>query len=257
MTQPASNTATTPDWAELGAVLVIIPTYNEAENIGPIVARLRAAVPDADVLIVDDNSPDGTGQVADDLARRTPRVKVIHRPGKLGLGTAYVEAFRHALAGGYDAAFSMDGDFSHDPAYLPLMAETAQRADLVIGSRYMNGISVVNWDLKRLILSQLANSYARLVTGMPFHDCTSGFQCLTRRALEALPLDRIHSSGYSFLIELKYRIVHAGLTGVEVPIVFTDRRLGVSKISQGEIVRSMITGSPCPIDPAPFRPTRF
>jgi dolichol-phosphate mannosyltransferase len=222
-------------------LLVITPTYNERENLEKLCEAVLSQPVEADYLVVDDNSPDGTGDLADELARRTGRVKVLHRPAKLGLGTAYVEAFRLALADGYDAACSMDGDFSHDPSYLPLMAETARRADLVIGSRYLHGISVVNWDLKRLILSQVANSYARLVTGMPFRDCTSGFQCLTRRALEALPLDRIRTGGYSFLIELKYRIVRSGLTGVEVPIVFTDRRLGVSKISQGEILRSMVT----------------
>jgi dolichol-phosphate mannosyltransferase len=222
-------------------ILVITPTYNERENLENLCEAVLAQPIGADYLVVDDNSPDGTGEVADEIARRTPRFRVIHRPAKLGLGTAYVEAFRHALAGGYDAAFSMDGDFSHDPSYLPLMAESAQLADLVIGSRYLHGISVVNWDLKRLILSQVANSYARVFTPLPFRDCTSGFQCLTRRALEALPLDRIKTSGYSFLIEVKYRVIRAGLVGVEVPIVFTDRRFGVSKISRGEIFRSMVT----------------
>lgn len=221
--------------------LVITPTYNERDNLQALCAAVLAAPIGADYMIVDDNSPDGTGRLADEIAAVEPRLKVMHRPGKLGLGSAYREAFGRALAEGYDAVISMDGDWSHDPQYLPALAEGARRADLVIGSRYMNGISVVNWDLSRLIMSQVANTYARLVTGMPFRDCTSGFQCLTRRALEAVGLESIHTNGYSFLIELKYRVVHAGLVGIEVPIVFTQRRAGTSKISKAEIGRSMIT----------------
>jgi len=222
-------------------ILVVTPTYNERDNLDPLCAAVLASPVAADFLVVDDASPDGTGELADRIASREPRFRVLHRPGKLGLGTAYVEAFRFALAHGWDAVVTMDGDWSHDPSYLPALVEATARADLVIGSRYLNGISVVNWDLKRLILSQFANEYARKITGLAFHDCTSGFQCLTRRALEAANLDRIHSSGYSFLIELKYRVVEAGLRGIEVPIVFTDRRLGSSKISKTEVLRSMIT----------------
>jgi len=222
-------------------VLVVTPTYDERDNLEPLAEAVLASPVRADFLVVDDASPDGTGELADRIAAREPRFRVIHRAGKLGLGTAYVEAFRFALDHGWDAVVTMDGDWSHDPAYLPALVEATSRADLVIGSRYMNGISVVNWDLKRLILSQFANEYARKITGLAFHDCTSGFQCLTRRALEAARLDRIHSSGYSFLIELKYRVVHAGIVGVEVPIVFTDRRLGSSKISKTEVLRSMVT----------------
>ena len=222
-------------------VLVVTPTYNERDNLEALCDAVLASPIGADYMIVDDNSPDGTGQLADQLVAANPRIKVMHRPGKLGLGSAYRQAFGRALADGYDAVISMDGDWSHDPQYLPsLVAGTAQ-ADLVIGSRYLNGISVVNWDLSRLIMSHVANTYARLVTGMPFRDCTSGFQCLTARALAAIGLDSIRTDGYSFLVELKYRVVHAGLRGVEVPIVFTQRRAGTSKISKAEIGRSMVT----------------
>jgi dolichol-phosphate mannosyltransferase len=222
-------------------VLVVTPTYNERDNLEALCSAVLASPIAADYLIVDDNSPDGTGQLADQLAAAEPRLKVMHRAGKLGLGSAYREAFGRALADGYDAVISMDGDWSHDPQYLPSLVEGAAQADLVIGSRYLNGISVVNWDLSRLIMSQVANTYARTVTGMPFRDCTSGFQCLSRRALEAIGLESIRTNGYSFLIELKYRVIDAGLRGVEVPIVFTQRRAGTSKISKAEIGRSMLT----------------
>ncbi|HZR82447.1 MAG TPA: polyprenol monophosphomannose synthase [Candidatus Binatia bacterium] len=222
-------------------VLVITPTYNERDNLESLCAAVLAQPVAADYLVVDDGSPDGTGAVGDDLARREPRFRILHRPAKLGLGSAYRDAFQRALDEGYDAVVSMDGDWSHDPAYLPALVGAAAHADLVIGSRYLHGISVVNWDLKRLILSQLANSYARVITRMPFRDCTSGFQCLTRRALAAIPLSQIRTSGYSFLIELKFRVVSAGLAGVEVPIVFTDRRFGISKISKAEVFWSMFT----------------
>jgi dolichol-phosphate mannosyltransferase len=222
-------------------VLVVTPTYNEHDNLEALAKAVFAQPIGADYLVIDDNSPDGTGQLADEIARGTSRFKVIHRPGKLGLGSAYREGFGRALAEAYDAVVTMDGDWSHDPSYLPSLVDGTSRADLVIGSRYLNGVSVVNWDLSRLILSQVANTYARLVTGMPFRDCTSGFQCLTRRALEAIGVNEIRTSGYSFLIEVKYRVVRAGLSGVEVPIVFTQRRAGDSKISKTEIFRSMIT----------------
>lgn len=221
--------------------LVITPTYNERDNIEALAEAVLSAPGELHYMIVDDNSPDGTGEIADQIAARNSRFQVMHRPGKLGLGSAYREAFTKALEQGYDAVISMDGDWSHDPKYLPSLVEGTQQADLVIGSRYLNGISVVNWELSRLIMSTVANQYARAVTGMPFRDCTSGFQCLTRRALESIGLGAIKTSGYSFLIDLKYRVVHAGLRGLEVPIVFTDRRAGTSKISRAEIGRSMIT----------------
>ncbi|HEY8515162.1 MAG TPA: polyprenol monophosphomannose synthase [Candidatus Binatia bacterium] len=222
-------------------ILVVTPTYNERDNLQALCTAVLSSPIGADYMIVDDNSPDGTGQLADELAAAEPRLKVMHRPGKLGLGSAYRQAFQRALEEGYDAVISMDGDWSHDPQYLPALVGGAANADLVIGSRYMNGISVVNWELSRLILSQLANTYARVVTGMPFRDCTSGFQCLTSRALREIGLESIKTDGYSFLVELKYRVVHAGLRGVEVPIVFTQRRAGTSKISKAEIARSMVT----------------
>ena len=207
-------------------ILVVTPTYNERENLEPLCAAVLSSPVGADFLVVDDASPDGTGRIADAIAAREPRFRVLHRAGKLGLGTAYVEAFEQALEGGYDAVITMDGDWSHDPKYLPDLVDATSRAELVIGSRYLKGISVVNWDLKRLILSQFANNYARAITGLSF---------------EGAQLGRIRSSGYSFLIELKYRVVHAGLRGEEVPIVFTDRRLGSSKISKTEVLRSMVT----------------
>jgi len=222
-------------------VLVITPTYNERDNLESLSEAVFAQPIGADYLVIDDNSPDGTGRLADEIAARQSRFGVMHRPGKLGLGSAYREGFRRALDQGYDAVISMDGDWSHDPQYLPSLVEATARGDLVIGSRYLHGISVVNWELSRLIMSQIANTYARLVTGLPFRDCTSGFQCLTRRALESIGLADIQTSGYSFLIELKYRVVHVGLKGVEVPIVFTQRRAGDSKISKSEIARSMVT----------------
>ncbi len=209
--------------------LVITPTYNERDNIEALAETVLATSPDFEYLVVDDNSPDGTGDLADEIARREPRFKVLHRAGKLGLGSAYREAFTLALEDGYDAVISMDGDWSHDPRYLSSLVEAAGSAD------------VVNWELSRLIMSAAANQYARLVTGLPFRDCTSGFQCLTRRALESIGLSAIRTSGYSFLIDLKYRVIDAGLRGVEVPIVFTQRRAGTSKISRAEIARSMVT----------------
>ncbi len=221
--------------------LVVTPTYNERDNLGALAEAVLASPVQADYLIVDDNSPDGTGGLADEIAAREPRFHVHHRPGKLGLGSAYREAFHWAVEQGYDAVISMDGDWSHHPRYLPALVEGTQRADLVIGSRYLNGISVVNWELSRLILSTIANTYARTITHLPFRDCTSGFQCLTRRALQRIGLDQIRTNGYSFLIELKYRVIKAGLSGIEVPIVFTDRQAGASKISKAEIARSMVT----------------
>ena len=221
--------------------LVVTPTYNERDNIEGLAEAVLSGSDSIEYLIVDDNSPDGTGDLADEIAARTPRFQVLHRAGKLGLGSAYREGFTLALEQGYDAVISMDGDWSHDPQYLPALVAGTAEADLVIGSRYLHGISVVNWELSRLIMSTVANSYARTVTGLPFRDCTSGFQCITRRALESIGLAAIKTSGYSFLIDLKYRIVDAGLAGKEVPIVFTQRRAGQSKISRAEIARSMIT----------------
>ena len=221
--------------------LVVTPTYNERDNLEALAEAVLSVPGELHYLVVDDNSPDGTGELADQIAQKTDRFQVLHRAGKLGLGSAYREAFGRALEQGYDQVISMDGDWSHDPQYLPALAQATGDADLVIGSRYLNGISVVNWELSRLILSTFANQYARFVTGLPFRDCTSGFQCLTRRALQAASLGNIRTNGYSFLIELKYRVIAAGLQGIEVPIVFTQRRAGSSKISRTEIAHSMMT----------------
>jgi dolichol-phosphate mannosyltransferase len=224
-------------------VLIIIPTYNERDNIGPLVAQIHDALPVADVLIVDDNSPDGTGQAADALAQKDPRLFVLHRPGKLGLGTAYLTGFRYALDRGYDYVFEMDADFSHDPCYLPVLlgaASDENGADLVIGSRRIPGGGTENWGVGRQLLSAGGSLYARVILGigerehpfgLPVADLTSGFKCFRRRVLESLDLDSIHSEGYSFQIEVTYRALRRGFRVAEVPIIFVDRRAGQSKMS--------------------------
>jgi len=217
--------------------LIVLPTYNERENLSAIIEGIQQHAPEAHVVVVDDNSPDGTGALADELARAQPkRIFVIHRERKEGLGPAYIAGFKFALAHDYDVIVQMDADFSHDPKYLPLFFEEIKNHDLVIGSRYLNGISVVNWDLKRLILSQAASFYVRSVTRMPLTDTTTGFKCWRRAALEAIDLDRLVSNGYVFLAEMSYRAFRKKLRIVEVPIVFVERRLGRSKMSGGIIV---------------------
>lgn len=216
----------------MGDALVIVPTYNERENLPAIVPQILAQDPRLEVLVVDDGSPDGTGALADELAAGEPRVHVIHRAGKLGLGTAYIEGFRWGIERGYELVFEMDADFSHDPKHLPDFLAMAEEFDLVIGSRYMRGVTVVNWPMGRLLLSWLANWYARIVTGLPIHDLTSGFKCYRRPVLERLDLDAIRSNGYSFQIETVFRAWHAGFRIVEMPIVFVDRNVGASKMSK-------------------------
>lgn len=216
----------------MGDALVIVPTYDERENLPAIVPQILAQDPRLEVLVVDDGSPDGTGALADELAAREPRVHVIHRTGKLGLGTAYIEGFRWAIERGYQLVFEMDADFSHDPRHLPDFLALAEEFDVVIGSRYMRGVTVVNWPMGRLLLSWLANWYARIVTGLPIHDLTSGFKCYRRPVLERLDLDAIRSNGYSFQIETVFRAWHAGFKIVEMPIVFVDRNVGASKMSK-------------------------
>lgn len=213
--------------------LVVIPTYNERDNIARVVGALLALPVDLGVLVVDDNSPDGTGTIVDEIAAREPRVHVLHREGKLGLGTAYIAGFKWALAN-TDARtiFEMDADFSHDPSAIPRFLERIRDADLVIGSRYVEGVTVVNWPLSRLILSISANIYTRIITGMPLHDATGGFKCFRREVLLALPLDRIRSDGYSFQIEMNFHAWKRGFRIVEMPIVFTDRLVGASKMSR-------------------------
>jgi dolichol-phosphate mannosyltransferase len=213
-------------------VLIILPTYNERENLPSIIAAVEAVFP-ADFLVIDDNSPDGTGALADEIAARDPRVKVMHRPGKLGLGTAYIAGFRRALADGYDYVFEMDSDFSHDPKYLQPMLDAARAgADLVIGSRYVEGGGTPNWGVGRKIISRGGSLYARTILGLPIRDFTAGFLCYRRRVLEAIDLESVRSSGYSFQIEMKYRAVQKGFRVEEVPIVFFDRRVGASKMSR-------------------------
>jgi dolichol-phosphate mannosyltransferase len=213
--------------------LICIPTYNERDNIERLIARLLALPQDLDVLVIDDNSPDGTGKLVDALAEKEPRVHVIHRPGKMGLGGAYIRGFQWALAEtDTKYVFEMDADFSHDPAAVPEFFERIQEADLVIGSRYCNGITVMNWPLSRLILSVGANIYSRIITGLPLHDATGGFKCFRREVLEALPLDRIRSDGYSFQIEMNYHTWKRKFRIIEMPITFTDRLVGQSKMSK-------------------------
>ena len=212
--------------------LVVVPTYDERENLPRLVGEVLQQSPALDVLVIDDASPDGTGEIADRLAAADPRVHVLHRPGKLGLGTAYVQGFRWALARSYRLVFEMDADFSHDPRHLPAFLALAEEADLVLGSRYLNGVTVVNWPMRRLVLSYAANAYARAVTGIDVSDLTGGFRCYRREVLEAIDLDDVRSSGYAFQIEMTVRAVRKGFRIAETPIIFVDRNVGVSKMSR-------------------------
>jgi dolichol-phosphate mannosyltransferase len=218
---------------------VIIPTYNEIDNVRPLVTAVLAQHPDINILFVDDNSPDGTGKVIDGLVEENTRIHVLHRSGKLGLGSAYREGFKVALNKGADYLFEMDADFSHDPHSLPLFLSAINESDLVIGSRYLNGVSVVNWPIRRLILSYFASVYTRWVTGLQVRDCTSGFKCFRRSTIEAIDLSRVTSDGYSFQIEMNYRCMEKGLRITEIPIIFIDRHAGSSKMS-GTIVREAV-----------------
>jgi dolichol-phosphate mannosyltransferase len=212
--------------------LVVVPTYNERENLGELIPRILETDARFEVLVVDDASPDGTGEIADQLARTVPRVQVIHREGKLGLGSAYRTGFRYALERDYDLVFEMDADFSHDPASLPEFLRAIEDVDLVIGSRYVNGVTVVNWPMGRLLLSYMANRYTRLITGLPLTDSTAGFKCFRRRVLESIDLDQVRSDGYSFQIEMNFKTWKKGFRILEIPIVFSDRRVGISKMSR-------------------------
>jgi dolichol-phosphate mannosyltransferase len=218
---------------------VVIPTYNEKENVRSLSDAVLAQHPGIHILFVDDNSPDGTGVIIDDLAADNDRVHVLHRSGKLGLGSAYREGFKAALAMGADYLLEMDADFSHDPATLPLFLTAILDNDLVIGSRYLNGVSVVNWPIRRLILSYCASVYTRLVTGLQVRDCTSGYKCFRRSTIEAIDLSRVTSDGYSFQIEMNYRCMEKGFRISEIPIIFIDRHAGSSKMS-GSIVREAV-----------------
>lgn len=215
--------------------LVIVPTYNERENLPALVERVLALPAPVELLVVDDNSPDGTGKLADELAAQQPRIHVLHRQQKSGLGRAYLAGFKWAMERNHEFILEMDGDFSHNPDDIPKFLTAAQNADLVLGSRYCNGIRVINWPLGRLVLSMGAGVYVRTVLGLPFSDPTGGFKCFRRSALQSLDLEAVHSNGYSFQIELTHKIWRQGLRVAEVPIIFTDRFQGHSKMS-GHIV---------------------
>ncbi len=220
--------------------LVIVPTYNERDNVARLIESVLAQDPRLEMLIVDDGSPDGTGQLVDEIVASEPRVHVLHRPRKMGLGTAYLAGFKWALEREYDYVFEMDADFSHDPAHLPQFLDAIEKADLVLGSRYRHGkVTVVNWPIGRLILSYFANVYARMVTGLQLADATGGFKCFRRRVLEAIDLDDVRSNGYAFQIEMSFRAWKKGFRIVEIPIVFHDRTEGESKMS-GHIVREAV-----------------
>jgi len=223
--------------------MVIIPTYDEAENIERLIAAIRAQPGHFEITVVDDNSPDGTGKIVEAIAAKDPGVHVLHRSGKLGLGTAYIEGFKYALRNGVEAVIEMDADFSHDPKELPnFLAKLDEGADLVVGSRYVNGVRVLNWSFKRLLLSKMATLYVDLVTGMGSDivtDATAGFKCYRRKVLESIDLDRIHSNGYAFQIEMKYRAYRKGFRLAEVPITFNDRHVGQSKMNRRIIVEAL------------------
>ncbi|MCX6136213.1 MAG: polyprenol monophosphomannose synthase [Ignavibacteriales bacterium] len=212
--------------------LVIVPTYNEADNIELLIAEVLKQSPILQMLIVDDGSPDHTAEIVKRVQSTNDRVHLLERPRKMGLGTAYVAGFKYAIANTYDFVFEMDADFSHNPEKLPVMLEQMKQFDLVIGSRYISGVNVVNWPLKRLLLSYFANIYTRVITGMPVHDATAGFKCYKRTVLETIKLDAIISNGYAFQIETNFRAWKKGFKLKEIPITFVDRRVGVSKMSK-------------------------
>ncbi len=222
----------------MNPTLIIVPTYNERENLPRMAAKLLSLPVAVDVLVVDDNSPDGTGKLADDLAAKHPQIHVLHRSEKNGLGRAYIAGFKWALEKSYEFVFEMDCDFSHDPEAIPSFLTAAQNTDLVLGSRYSGGVRVVNWPLKRLILSRSAGIYVWLITGMPFTDPTGGYKCFRRRALQAITLDAVRSNGYSFQIEMTHRLWRDGFNVTEVPITFTERVEGTSKLSRGIVTEA-------------------
>ena len=223
----------------MAKALVIIPTYNEAENIEKLIEEVLKQSSILEMLVVDDNSPDGTAAIVQRVQQTNPKVHLLQRPRKMGLGTAYVAGFKFALDHGYDFAFEMDADFSHNPEKLPVMLNAMKECDLVIGSRYISGVNVVNWPLKRLLLSYFANIYTRVITGMPVHDATAGFKCYRRAVLETMNLDAIISNGYAFQIETNFRAWKKGFTLKEIPITFVDRRVGVSKMSKSIVYEAV------------------
>jgi dolichol-phosphate mannosyltransferase len=221
-------------------ILVIIPTYNEVENIQKLIPMVLVQDPRICVLVIDDSSPDGTAEQVEKMMIRTDnRLQLIRRPRKMGLGTAYVDGFKYALKERYHIVFEMDADFSHDPDTIPRFLKAIKENDLVIGSRYIRGVNVINWPISRLILSWLANFYTRLVTGLPLKDATSGFKCFKRNVLEAIDLDNVHSDGYAFQIEIDFKVWKKGFQVKEIPIVFVDRYVGISKMNQ-RIIREAV-----------------
>jgi dolichol-phosphate mannosyltransferase len=222
--------------------VVVIPTYNERENLRVLVDKIHQHVNSLHILIVDDNSPDGTGQLAEDLSRESEdRLLVLHRDKKEGLGRAYIAGFEYALQNDYETILQMDADLSHDPSYLPAFLERIQRCDLVLGSRYLQGINVVNWDFKRLLLSKSATKYVQILTGMPFSDTTGGFKCWRKGTLDAIGLTDVFSNGYLFQIEMTYRAFRKGLKIEELPIIFYERSLGRSKMNW-DIIQEALWG---------------
>jgi len=211
--------------------LLIIPTYNEIANIKNIITASLSQSPDLYILVIDDNSPDGTAKAVKEMMENEPHINLIERPKKMGLGSAYVQGFKYALNNDYDYVLEMDADFSHNPADIPRLLEAAKKYDVVIGSRYCQGVNIINWPFRRLLISYFASKYVRIITGMPIKDPTSGFKCFRRRVLEAIDLDSILSDGYAFQIEMNFRAWVKGFTIYEIPIVFTERRDGVSKMS--------------------------
>jgi dolichol-phosphate mannosyltransferase len=219
--------------------MVVVPTYNERENLEELIPRVLGQHESIEMLVVDDGSPDGTGEYADSVAATDERVHVLHRPGKMGLGSAYVQGFQHALSKDVDLVIQMDADFSHNPDVIPTLIDSVSEHDVAIGSRYITGANVVNWPLQRLFLSYFANVYTHIVTGLPLRDSTGGFKCFRRKVLESIDLDTIRSDGYSFQIEVNFRCWRKGFSIVEIPIVFVDRHSGTSKMSRRIVWEAM------------------
>jgi len=220
--------------------LIIIPTYNELENLPRLLPEVLSKEEGIHILIVDDNSPDGTAAFVEDQMTTNNRIHLIKRPSKQGLGTAYIAGFKFALKNGYDFVFEMDADFSHDPKEIPRFLDEIKNSDVVLGSRYINGVNVINWPMRRLLLSSFANFYTRSITGMPVHDATGGFKCFRREVLEAIDLDKVKSNGYAFQIEMSFKTWKKGFKIKEIPIIFVDRVKGKSKMSK-KIVREAVT----------------
>lgn len=236
---PSGNSTEHANVSHTPKILVVIPTYNEAENIPKLIPAVLQQAPNLDVLVVDDNSPDGTAALVKEMMATNPNVHIIEREGKQGLGTAYVRGFKYAIEHGYDYVFEMDADFSHNPNDIPVFLSHMKNYDLVIGSRYVNGVRILNWPMSRLLLSYSANVYTRLITGLPVMDATGGFKCYRIEALKAIDLDRIRSNGYAFQIEMSYKVWKKGFRLCEIPIIFTDRREGHSKMSRHIVYEAM------------------